>query len=60
MAFQNGVQTLICRHCEARHKANWERIPVREEHSLRCNACQKDLLTGKGNKEYFNLELIDR
>ena len=57
MAFESGLETLICRHCEARHKVSWERIPVREEQSLSCKACHKPLLTGKGVKEYFDLEL---
>jgi hypothetical protein len=57
MAFQSGTDTLICQHCGSRHKATWERLPVREEHSLRCLSCRQQLLAGKGVKEYFDLEL---
>lgn len=57
MAFQSGIDTLTCPHCGARHKATWERLPVREEHSLRCLSCRQPLLAGKGIKDYFSLEL---
>lgn len=59
MAFEDGVETLTCPHCAARHKANWDRLPVREEYSLACKACRQPLLEGKGVRDYFNVELID-
>jgi hypothetical protein len=59
MAFQEGVQTLICQHCGARHRASWYRLPVREEQLVRCKACQNPLLQGKGIRDYFAVELIE-
>jgi hypothetical protein len=58
MAFQSGIDALICPHCGARHKAQWERLPVREEQSLRCLSCRQWLLTAKGVKDYFDVELM--
>lgn len=58
MAFEEGIETLICPHCGAHHKASWYRLPVREEQSVRCKACREPLTLGKGVKDYYDVELI--
>ena len=59
MAFQQGTDTLTCPHCGARHKARWDRLPVREEYSIRCKSCRSVLTEGKSNKDYFAVELTE-
>lgn len=59
MAFQEGIETLICPHCAAHHKATWQRLPVRDEQLVRCKRCRKPVLQGKGIRDYFDVELTE-
>ena len=58
MGFQQGIEILVCQHCQARHEADWHRMPVREPYSLRCDSCSNILAKGKGVKDYVALRLI--
>ena len=60
MAFQEGIETLICRQCGAEHKARWYRLPVKEPYSVRCRACRAILAEGNGTLDYFEIELVKR
>ena len=57
MGFETGTDRLTCPDCGAKHKAKWERMPLREWQRHRCQKCDSVLVQGNSVKDYVSVIL---
>lgn len=59
MAFEIGTETLVCPTCSAKHIAKWSRMPVRDQITIRCQACGAIAHQSKTVRDYYDVQLIE-
>lgn len=52
MAFEHRVDRLTCPHCGTVHDVLWDRLPVCEPQTVRCNECLAVTFSGRSRKDY--------
>jgi len=59
MAFEEDTLEKACPDCGALHHLKWYRMPLCERITIPCKACGGPLITGRSNREYEQVKLID-
>jgi transcription elongation factor Elf1 len=58
MAFEEGEAQFECPACNALHTAKWSRMIVREQSTLRCQACNEIMYQGNSARDFYGLALV--
>ena len=60
MAFEHGTDNLTCKACGAEHSVPWDRIPFREQATIRCKVCREIMLQANTVRDYDEPVLVRR